>query len=309
MKTAPIILFVYNRPLHTQQTINALLKNTLSAESTLIVYSDGPKLHANDDVKKVRDYLKSIKGFKETKIIERSENWGLAKNIIEGVTETLQEYDRTIVLEDDLVTSPYFLTYMNQALELYQDESKVASIHGYIYPTTEHLSDTFFLLGADCSGWGTWRRAWNFFEPDGKKLLKKLRDQNLCHKFDYNGSYPFTKMLKDFTNGRNNSWAVRWYASAFLENMLTLYPGKSLIQNIGMDGSGTHCGETDILDTEISTNPVLMEKLDIKENPRERVIIATALKSTNIRLSKMVAKKLLFIAKNLAKKFTFSRDL
>ena len=272
MSRAPIVLFSYNRLWHVRQTIEALTKNELARESELFVFSDGPKTEKDESkVKEVREYIKTIKGFRKVEIIERDRNFGLASNIIDGVTKIVNEYRRIIVLEDDLITSPYFLTYMNKALEIYQDEEKVASIHGYVYPlpNPEKLPDTFFIRGADCWGWATWERAWKLFEADGKKLLNLLIERKETNIFDFNGSYGYTKMLKDQLQGKNDSWAIRWYASAFLNNMFTLYPRKTLVRNIGADNSGTHCITTDIFDGEIAVD-IILEKLPVKENEEAR---------------------------------------
>ena len=169
----------------------------------------------NDTTKKIgkihiqeNEYIKNINGFKRVTIIEREKNWGLANSIIDGVTKIVNEYGKIIVLEDDLVTSPYFLKFMNEALEIYNDEPNVASIHGYIYPIV-NLPETFFIKGADCWGWATWKEKWSIFEADGKKLLDELQNRKLQNEADFNGSYGFTQMLKDQIDGKNNSWAVR----------------------------------------------------------------------------------------------------
>jgi len=240
---APIALFTYNRPWHTQQTVEALLRNVEAADSDLIVFSDGPKDGGSrENIYEVRQHLRTIEGFKSVRIVERKKNLGLAQNIISGVTEVVNEHGRVIVLEDDLVTSPYFLRYMNDALDAYQDDDRVISIHGYCYPI-EGLPETFFQKGADCLGWATWKCGWDLFEPDGSKLLAELTQRNLLHRFDFFEAYDFSGMLRGQTMGKNQSWAVRWYASALLNNKLTLYPGQTLVQHIGSDGSGTHCGD------------------------------------------------------------------
>lgn len=266
MTLAPIVLFVYNRPWHTQQTIEALQKNSLATDSELFIYSDAPK---NDSaiplVKAVREYIKSIKGFKNVSIIERRTNYGLASSIIDGVTRITNEFGKVIVLEDDLVTSPHFLNYMNDGLSLYENDENVASIHGYIYPI-DKLPETFFIKGADCWGWATWKRAWNIFEPDGKVLLEKLTSSGLQNEADFNGSYQYTKMLEDQIIGKNNSWAIRWYMSAFLEDMLTLYPGKSFVENIGNDGSGTHSEETKVFSAIPNACFTELTKINVVEN-------------------------------------------
>ena len=277
---APIVLFVYNRPWHTQQTVEALQKNKLASESELFIYSDDAK---NDDarvsVDEVRKYIDNITGFKKITVIKRDKNWGLANSIIDGVTKIVNEYGRIIVLEDDLVTSPYFLKFMNEGLTMYENEDKVASIHGYIYPI-DNLPNTFFIKGADCWGWATWKRAWDVFEPNGQKILDELKSRGLEKGADFNNSYGLTQMLKDQIKGKNNSWAVRWYMSAFLKDMLTLYPGKSYVQNIGDDDSGTHCGVSDIFRVELSTSNNI-NRLELVENSDSRKKIEIFFDSIN----------------------------
>ncbi|MFH1233603.1 MAG: glycosyltransferase family 2 protein [Patescibacteria group bacterium] len=277
MNLAPIALFVYNRSWHTKQTIEALKNNKLATDSDLIIFSDGPK---NNDlnqqqVNKVRKYLKTISGFKNIKIVERLENYGLAKSIIIGVTEVINNYGRVIVIEDDLITSRYFLNYMNETLNLYKNDNEVISIHGFIYPIKEKLPETFFLRGADCWGWATWKRGWNLFETNGQKLLDELETKRLTQEFDFNNSYPFTQMLRDQIKKRNNSWAIRWYASAFLKNKLTLYPGQSLIKNIGFDNSGTHCSGINKINNKSNVKDIKIkvEKIKIIENFEVRLLI------------------------------------
>lgn len=263
---APIVLFVYNRPEHTRLTVEALQKNTLAKDSELFIYSDAAK-SKNDEIKveEVREYIKKISGFKQVVIIERERNFGLANSIIDGVTKIVNEYGKIIVLEDDLVTSPCFLNFMNKGLELYKDDPKVASIHGYVYPI-DNLPETFFIKGADCWGWATWSDKWSVFEPSGQKLLDKIRKLKLEKEMDFNGSYGYVEMLKSQIIGKNNSWAIRWYASAFLKDMLTLYPGKSYVQNIGFDSQATHCkSKTNIFNTDLNKKLVIY-KIDIKED-------------------------------------------
>jgi hypothetical protein len=267
MVLAPIVLFVYSRLEHTKKTVEALKENSLAKKSDLIIFSDAPKNEkAKKSVEEVRKYIHSIKnGFKSIKIVERKENFGLANSIIDGVTKIVNKYDRIIVLEDDLVTSKYFLNFMNDSLQFYENESKVISISGYIYPISG-LPQTFFLKGADCWGWATWKRGWRLFEKNGKKLLKQIETKKLNDEFDFNNSYPFTQMLKDQVEGKNNSWAVRWYASAFLKNKLTLYPGKSFVQNIGNDSSGVHNkSKTSWLDVTLNESPIKISLININE--------------------------------------------
>ncbi len=239
-KLAPIVLFVYNRLNCTKQTLEALQKNDLASKSELFIYSDAAK-NKNDleKVAKVREYIKNIDGFKKIIIRKRKANTGLAHSIISGVTKVVNEHGKIIVLEDDLVTSRYFLRFMNEALEAYKDEQRVASIHGYIYPIN-NLPETFFIKGADCWGWATWSNKWSIFERDGKKLLDEVKKKNIERKVNFNGSYDYTSMLENQVDGKIDSWAIRWYVSSFLNNMITLYPGQSYVQNIGFSNEGTH---------------------------------------------------------------------
>ena len=264
MNSVPVALFVYARPIHAQLTVSALLKNTGAELIDLIVFSDAARTpDKHSAVNEVRAYLKSIIGFRSITIHHRSHNFGLAKSIIEGVTEVLKVYERVIVLEDDMETSPHFLTYMNKALSRYSDDDRVVSIHGYVYPVKRPLPEAFFLRGADCWGWATWRRGWAHFNPDGQYLLDELRRRKLIGAFDFNGAYSFSKMLEGQIKGRNDSWAVRWHASAFLADKLTLHPGRSLVYNIGNDGSGTHCGDSDTHDVVLSTTPIDLSLVEV----------------------------------------------
>lgn len=262
---APIVLFVFARPGHTRRTLDALKANELASQSDLFIYADGQRHDREAErVSAVRELVRSTRGFRSCTVIERKTNYGLAVNIIEGVTEMLGEHDRVIVLEDDLVTSPAFLTYMNDALTVFEKDDRVASIHGYVFPVGHVLPEAFFLRGADCWGWATWRRAWRHFNPDGQYLLDELKRMELVREFDFNGAYRFSNMLDAQIKGKNDSWAIRWHASAFLEGMLTLYPGRSLIQNIGFDGSGRHCRALSRYDTKVNQSPPNLSKIDVE---------------------------------------------
>ena len=271
MRLAPIVLFTYNRPVHTRQTIDALLKNEYASESDLIIFSDAPKnCVAEDGVRQTRAYLRGIIGFRSIKLIERAENMGLAANIIDGVTQVVNEYGRIIVLEDDLLTSPYFLKYMNEALTMYEHADEVISVHGYVYPVKKLLPENFFLIHTDSLGWGTWKDKWVYFNPNGEELLRQLTQKKLLCQFNFDGSYDFVKMLRRQIKGENNSWAIRWYASAFLNNKLSLYPGRSLIFHNGSDGSGTNYGGDSALDVELSDRPILLNPLAFHEDSKAK---------------------------------------
>lgn len=294
MGLAPIALFVYNRPEHTRKTIAALKKNTLAATSDLIIFSDASKTSQSDSsVQEVRAILKSIDGFKSIKIIERDENWGLSRSIIDGVSRICSEYGRVIVLEDDLVTSPYFLKFMNDGLDCYESEASVVSVHGYIYPLQTDVPATFFLRGADCWGWATWKRGWDIFEPDARKLYDAVQASGEIKTFDFDGNYAYAEMLKQQINGKVNSWAIRWYASAFLANKLTLYPGISLVQNIGNDSTGTHRGDTGVFSGQLADRPAPVGNIPVVSNSVAYVAVSHYFKSLRLPMMQRLGRKIL----------------
>ncbi|GMU85178.1 MAG: hypothetical protein AMXMBFR48_04200 [Ignavibacteriales bacterium] len=266
MSYAPIALFVYNRPKHTKNLIDSLLMNKESGESELIVFSDAPKHDKVAGVTEVRQYINTITGFKSVRIVERKANYGLAKSIIDGVSTLFEEHACLIVLEDDLVVSPHFLAYMNDGLNIYAEDSQVGSIHGYVYPVKHPLPETFFLRGGDCWGWATWKRAWSYFEPDGRKLLSEIKTRRLIKEFDFNNAYPYYRMLQKLVDGRNSSWAVRWHASLFLRDMLTLYPGTSFVNNQGADDTGTHLKSTNVFEVSVAQSYNTIKKIAIEES-------------------------------------------
>jgi len=257
---APIILFVYNRCLHTRRTVDALKANDLARDSDLYIYADAARNEeALPSVTALRNYLNEITGFRNIYVCLREHNLGVDENVILGVSEVIEKHGRAIVMEDDLVTAPWFLQYMNDALHLYEYREEVACIHGYVYPVRQQLKEVFFLKGADCWGWATWKRGWDLFEPDGEKLLKEIERRGLQREFNFNNTFPYVNALAEQAAGRTTCWDIRWYASAFLKGKLTLYPGQSLVSNIGHDASGTHCGTNQDYDVILATAPLNVE--------------------------------------------------
>jgi hypothetical protein len=279
---APIALFVYNRPEHTRLTIESLLKNPESSNSSLYIYSDGPKTKADSSaVYEVRNVIKTIRGFSEVNIIERDKNIGLANSIIKGVTQLCTKHGSVIVLEDDLEVSPYFLAYMNDALEEFSNDDRVAAISGYMFPVQHEFGYGVFLRETPLSwGWATWAEQWTMFNPDGKDLLNKLRLKLKLYKFNYAGPQPFTSMLKNQISGRNNSWFIRWCASVFLKEKFTAMPTYSLVRNIGLDGTGTHCAswrynpyEVSLSKKKIALNLLGLEETGLLERKLKKYFI------------------------------------
>ena len=269
---APVLLFVYNRPAHVRRTIEALQHNTLAAESPLFIYSDAARDPAQEAaVAEVRRFIRTVSGFASITIIERNENWGLARSIIDGVTTQVNRFGRVIVLEDDLIVAPHFLTFMNDALETYKDEPRVGHIQACDFTKDPSLPDTFLIKWTGSWGWATWARAWQHFNPDGKALLTELKRRRLTRTFDFNGKYGYTRMLRRQTEGKNNSWAIRWNATLFLKDMLSLNVGKSLVQNNGFDGSGTNCGGGGLYASDLYMKPLPVVRISpIEENTEAR---------------------------------------
>lgn len=263
MPLAPILLFVYNRPEHVKRTLAALEQNILAKESELFIYSDAARSPQDEAfVAEIRKIIRTaLPFFKQVNIIERETNWGLARSIIDGVTTQINRYERVIVLEDDLIVAPYFLKFMNDALDTYQHEEKVGHIQACDFTQDASLPDTFLIKWTGSWGWATWKRAWKYFNPDGKALLEELQRRKLTYTFDFNGKYGYTRMLRRQTEGKNNSWAIRWNASLFLNDILSLNVGKSLVQNEGFDGSGTNCGGGNLYASQLWMNPIQVHRI------------------------------------------------
>lgn len=267
MSLAPIALFVYNRPEHTRRTIEALQENDLATESDLVIFSDGPRIPADETkVREVRDYIRAVTGFRTVRIVERETNWGLAKSIAGGVTELCRERGQVIVLEDDLVTSRYFLAFMNDALDRYRDVERVMHISGYMFPVnTAGLPQTFFLRTASCWGWATWERAWKHFSRQPAKLIDEFTADEIG-RFNFEGAYDFWDQVRKNASGRINTWAVFWYASIFRARGLCLHPAVSMVNNIGHDSSGQHHVESADFQTELAAARITQFEPNISEN-------------------------------------------
>ena len=266
MQYAPIALFTYNRADHTHQAVESLLRNAEAKDTDLFIFSDGPKNEkATEGVKANREFIRTITGFKSITIIEREKNWGLAKNLIEGITKINDEFGRVIVVEDDLVLSPFFLRYMNDGLERYEHDERVASISAFLNPVDGDIPNTFFLRYFACWGWATWKRAWDLLNNDSRDLLKKLRWKK--NDFNIGGTGPFYGILYCDKVGLNDSWAVRFYASCFLANKLHLFPYQTMAIQSGMDGTGTHSGiSSTYSNMKLSQVPILLSDIPVMEN-------------------------------------------
>ncbi len=256
MNRAPIALFVYNRPRHTRATLAALRANELARQSDLHVFSDAArKPEAASSVNQVRESLRSIDGFKSVTVVERTSNMGLAASITEGLNGLCERYGRAIVVEDDLATSPHFLDYMNAALERYEPEERVMQISGHMFAASlATADDAIFLPFITSWGWATWTRAWRHYDPLAREYPRLLADPALRKSFDLDGHYPYFRMLQTQQRGKIDSWAIRWYLSVFFRHGLALYPKKSMVRNLGFDGSGVNCNVSDFAQSELDAD-------------------------------------------------------
>lgn len=240
-KLAPIILFTYNRVNTLKVTIESLKKNQLASKSNIYIYSDSYK--SNIDKKKVlrvRKYLKEIAGFNKKKIILRKRNYGLAKNIINGVGEVLKKYSNIIVLEDDIKVSNFFLDYMNKSLNLYEKRRKIWHISAWNYDVkATSIHDAYFTRTMNCWGWATWSDRWKHFNKNPNKIIKEWSKKDI-HRFNLDGSYNLFSQIERNLSKKINTWAIFWNAIIFQNNGLCLNPKNSLVSNIGIGNKATN---------------------------------------------------------------------
>jgi len=273
-KLSPIVLFVYNRPEHTRRTVESLLSNTLASNSTLFIFSDGGK--NDDDEKKVndvRDFIKTIKGFDKIEIIEREKNLGLANSVIVGVNEVISLSGKAIVLEDDMISSPYFLKYMNEVLNYFEDDQRIFSVTGYTFPIkipAYYKSSVYLAPRASSWGWGTWKNRWDKVDWEISDYRSFIKEKASIREFNKGGD-DLTRMLTNSISGKIDSWAVRWSYAHFKNKAYCVYPVKSRIQNIGADWTGVHTMKTKKYDVELELEDIVLSGLeDLK--PDEQIV-------------------------------------
>lgn len=293
---APIILFVYNRPSHTKRTIEALSANNLASESELFIYSDAPKNEsAEADVESVRIYIRNVSGFKKVSIIEQTKNYGLVKSIEEGVSEIVKQFGKIIVLEDDLITHVQFLDFLNEALDIFKNDTNVFALTGYSHipcKQTRQLNTSYFLKIPSTWGWATWENKWIFYNTnvDDSKVLNN--NPLLKKMFNYNNSYNYYKMLTNRNGGKIKSWGILWYWNIFRRNGLTLYPTETLVDQIGWDGSGQNASYFSFNDEKLkNTNYKFTFPLLIDETVEYRNKIINVLKYRKLNIILKIIKQ------------------
>jgi hypothetical protein len=305
MNHAPIALFAYNRPYHLKETLTALSKNFDADKSDLIIFLDGIADINNsvlvENCSRVEEIAKSVQGFKKVEIIQSGINKGCDQSEIDGITEVVNRYGKVIVLEDDLITSPFFLSYMNFCLNYFEEIENVGSINSFSFKI-KGLSQYFFLKGGNPWGWATWDRAWSLYNDDSPTLLEKLKAHDL-NDWEYGGSYDLLK------NG--TFWDIKWYTSLYIENKLGLFPSRSFVRQIGFDGSGTHYHPSSTNKRQYQLHELAqkvdyysIQSLPIKENIKEKRIIQNYyfdMKGQPREFHKRMVKKYYFIKHQLKK--------
>ncbi|HTD39435.1 MAG TPA: class I SAM-dependent methyltransferase [Mucilaginibacter sp.] len=319
MELAPIVLFVYYRPWHTEQTLNALAANDLASESVLYIYADGPKDNAPgevlENIKKTRDIVKSQKWCREVFIIESEVNKGLANSIISGVTEIVNKHGKIIVLEDDMITSTAFLRYMNESLKKFNDCEVIGSINACVDLSKDfnRLPPYFLLNGGDCWGWATWKDRWKEFIFDAATIKQKLINDKKLKEFDYGNT---RQILDAQIKGDVNSWHIRWHGTQVLSGKLGLFPNKSYLINIGLDGTGTHSdfntrnGDFNTADLNLYESPIQqvdLQSLLSNHKKAEATFKNLTLKKNKVNILSKIKNKIIREAKLLIDNFLYSR--
>ncbi|EFB5170225.1 sugar transferase [Escherichia coli] len=289
---SPIALFVYDRLAHTKKTIHYLQKNEGAENSDLYIFSDAAKDDSrNKSVEEVREYIKTITGFKSVNIIERTSNLGLAQNIYDGVTRLCKERKKIIVLEDDLLTSSSFLFFMNTALRKYNNEKRVWHIAGWNYPISYECEENVYLWRMmNCWGWATWWDRWQHYCKEPDRLMKW--DAATKKKFNLDGNYDFFVQVEDNYLKKKDTWAIFWYATIFENDGLCLNPINTMVKNIGHDGTGVNCGNKDIFKSKLNDCFQFKWPEDIKENDKYYRLIINFYRKITPSMIRVIAYKL-----------------
>lgn len=259
---APIVLFVYNRPWHTQQTVEALQRCELAAESDLYIFADGPKTDATEEqttkISEVRKYIHTVDGFHSVTIEESETNKGLANSVISGVTKVIEKYGKAIVVEDDIVAQPFFLRFMNEALNFYEQDSRIFMIGGcrLKFDIPWWYTHDVYILHRSCSwGWATWKERWLMADWNVSDYYSFIEDQRKVELF-CRGGRDMIHLLQQQMEGKIDSWAIRWDYCMYKHDGYCLWPKYSLVSNIGFDNSGIHCGNDSKIETPLTSKNI-----------------------------------------------------
>jgi len=276
----PIAIFAYRRPDHVRRLLESLARNPEFATSPTFIYCDAARHHRDEAAVAATREVVRRHAPPTAEIVCRAVNYGLSRSIIDGVTGLCERFGTAIVLEDDLVVSPVLLAYFRRALEHYAADDEVMHVSAYVFPTARPLPEAFFYRVTSCWGWATWARAWKHFQANGLWLRRSIVHRGLVRRFDVDGAFPHLPMLDDQITGRNDSWAVRWYASVLLRGGLCLHPGRSLTVNEGFDSTGEHCGVSDVYATQVADEMPARFPERLAEDPQALELLREYFRST-----------------------------
>ena len=294
---APVVVFCYNRLDHIRLTIGSLKNNLLAKKTELYIFSDGPKNQKDFKIiKKVRKYLNGVKGFKKITIYHSEKNLGLRKSIVNGVSFILKKRKKVIVLEDDMVTSRYFISYMNDALNYYKNKKKIFHIssHSHFQVTNPlDFQKIYFSKYMNCWGWGTWEDRWNKLTFNENKIKSFFKNKKVINDFDYESGL-FWKQIESNFNRKTNTWAIFWYASIYMNKGLCVNPQISYTKNIGMDGTGMHTLNNGYLLGSLLCNHKFKKFLNTFKNKKMENKLKQTLKLSSNSISNKIINRLLF---------------
>lgn len=269
MKRAPLALFVYNRPKELSITLKYLKRNVLINNTDVLIFSDGPKETKEDilNVEKVRKLINTCK-IKIKKKIFLKKNKGSKKNIIDGLNFVFKSYNKVIVLEDDIITSKYFLSFMNNSLEFIKNKKKIWHIGAWNYPIKISKQDKNKVIlnnQMHCWGWATYKKNWKKINLNSNNLIKRfnrksIRDFTLDHKLN-----TWSQLIRNH-KGKLKSWAIFWYASIYLNRASCLTPLISYTKNVGFGNKATNTKETLIQTNRLNNNIVVNFSIKPKIN-------------------------------------------
>lgn len=306
---APIALFVYARPEHTRQALQSLKANALADKSKLYIFVDGPKPDAADDTLQrmaaVKKVIREAQWCGEVAIIESAENKGLANSIIEGATKLVNEFGKVIILEDDLLLHKDFLKYMNAGLGKYEHESQVYAITGYQFPIKfpDSVDEAFFFNDIASWTWGTWKRAWDQFDPEATGWERLEKDAAFRKRFNFGNTMDYATMLEMQMRGEIDSWAIRWYWTVFQNNGFSLVPKYSLVKNIGFDGTGEHCNDGQLVEDVLyagNFNPTLPDVVELDKTAYKRITHMWNLQNNHDLMTRIRRRLLKLFGKSVA---------
>ncbi|WP_080505168.1 glycosyltransferase family 2 protein [Halorubrum aethiopicum] len=265
MASIGIAVFAYNRPDHLRRVLSGLQRNDVDH---LYIFADGA-INGQDQqqISDVREIIDQIEWCRTT-VTAHDHNIGLAESLTSGIERVFEDHERIIVLEDDCVPAPNFVSFMNTSLERYADNERVMNVNGYSPPIEvpdDYPYDVYFTYRSSSWGWGTWRSAWEHFERDPLTVEELERKETELKQITDKAGKDLYPMMRDQLEGSIDSWAVWWSFAIAANDGLCLNPVDSKVRNIGHDGTGTHTGESDKYDVDLDTTPV--NELDFPQEP------------------------------------------